>query len=286
MKLVTIKKERRIPTKGEVMVEEAQHVEPNTLIAQGTVPSQEIFELKLHRSLNISPDDVKNHIVKNEGDTVEKNEVVAISRSFFTRKTRIARAPIDGVIEAFSPITGRMMIRGHPVPVTVNSHIPGKVSAIFPEEGAIIETQGYLFKGLFGVGGETTGNLEIVVESGDLPLTSSEISQKNSGDILLGGSVVTLDGLRVAVKHGVKGIIVGGVDQKDLTYFLGYELGHGVTGGEDLGLTLILMQGFGVNPIPINEFNSLKQLAGKLTCIDGTTHIRSRVLRPEIIISP
>jgi len=284
MEAVTITKERRIPTAGEVLVKQGQQVDPDTLIAACTVPSQNIHELRIYRSLKVNPDDVKNHIVKHEGETVEKDEVVAIARSFFGRQTRMARSPIDGVIMAFSSSTGRMMIRGHPVPVEVFSHISGKVIDIYPDEGAVVETQGYRFNGVFGVGGETHGILEVAVDSGDIPLTSTEIKPEHSGKVLLGGSVVTLDALREAVKQGVKGIIVGGVDQKDLTYFLGYEIGHGVTGGEDVGLTLILLEGFGVNPIPDTVFDSFKKISGNLACIDGTTHIRSRTLRPEIII--
>ncbi|MBE0633825.1 hypothetical protein IH574_04580, partial [Candidatus Bathyarchaeota archaeon] len=49
-------------------------------------------------------------------------------------------------------------------------------------------------------------------------------------------------------------------------------------------LTLILTEGFGVNPIPVETFTAFRELSGKLACIDGTTHIRSRSLRPEIIV--
>lgn len=284
MESLRIVKERRIPTRGEVLVELNNEVEPDTVIAKGMVPSQEIHELRLHRSLNIDPDDVKHHLVKHAGETVEKDEVIAIARSFFGRQTKMARSPIDGVIESFSETNGRMMIKGHPVPVEVSSFIPGTVTQIFPGEGAMVETQGYRFNGLFGVGGETHGILETVVDAGNVPLTSSEIKPMHSGKVLVGGSVVTLDALREAVKQGVRGIIVGGVDQKDLTYFLGYEIGLGVTGGENIGLTLILTEGFGVNPIPVETFTAFRELSGKLACIDGTTHIRSRSLRPEIIV--
>jgi hypothetical protein len=281
---IIIVKERRIPTQGEVLVELNQRVEPDTIIAKGMATSQELTELRLHRSLNVEPEDVKNHVLKHKGDIVEKDEVIAIARSFFGRQTRMARSPMDGVIEAFSGSTGRMLIRAHPVPVEVYSHIPGKVKEIFPEEGATVETEGYRFNGLFGVGGEAHGILELAVDSGDVPLTSSDIKTEHSGKVIIGGSVITLDALREAVKQGVKGIIVGGVDQKDLTYFLGYEIGLGVTGSENVGLTLILTEGFGVNPIQDETFNAFKELSGKLACIDGATHIRSRALRPEIII--
>ena len=284
MKPVSIIKERRIPTSGNVFVEIGQHVKPDTLIAKGTVPSQEIYELRLHQSLNVNPEDVRNHIIKHVGDTVTKDEVVAIARSFFGRQTRVARSPIDGVIEVFSGSAGRMIIRGHPVPVEVYAHIPGKVTEIFPDEGAVIEVEGYRLRGIFGVGGETHGSLTLAVESGDTPLTSSDIKPDHQNKIILGGSVVTLDALREAVKQGVKGIIVGGVDQKDLTYFLGYEIGLGVTGLENVDITLILIEGFGVNPISRELYNFFEGCSDDLVCIDGTTQIRSRTQRPEIII--
>jgi hypothetical protein len=284
MEPVTITKDRRIPTSGTLQVKVGETVTPETLIAKGMVPSQEIHELRLYRSLNIDPESVKDHITKHVGEDVEKDEVVAIARSFFGRQTRMARSPIDGVVENFSSQTGRMMIKGHPVPVEVYAHVPGVVKELYDNEGATVETDGYLYHGLFGVGGETHGELALAVESGDTPLTSAEIKPEYSGKILVGGSVATLDALREAIKQGVKGIIVGGIDQKDLTYFLGYEIGVGVTGGEDIGLTLILTEGFGVNPIPDDVFSEYGEHAGKLACIDGTTHIRSRSQRPEIII--
>ena len=209
MESIRIVKERRIPTQGEVLVKLHQRVEPDTLIARGMVPSQEVEELRLNRSLNVDPEDVKNHLLKHTGDKVEKNEVIAIARSFFGRQTRMARSPIDGVIENFSATTGWIMIRGNPVAVEVKSFIPGEVTQIYPGEGATVEA---------------TGLLETVVEAGNMPLTSSEIKPEYSGKVIVGGSVVTLDALREAVKQGVKGIIVGGIDEKDLTYFLGYEI--------------------------------------------------------------
>lgn len=281
---VTIIKKRRIPTHGTVNVVVGEKVTPDTLIAKGSVPSQDIRELKLYRNLNIDPGSVKDHVTKQVGESVEKDEVVAIARSFFGRQTKMARSPIDGTIEAFSATTGRMMIKGNPIPVEVFAHIPGVIKEILREEGATIETSGYLYTGLFGVGGETHGELAVVVESGDTALTSAEVRPEHRDKIIVGGSFATLDALREAVKQGVRGIIVGGVDQKDLTYFLGYEIGLGVTGSENLGLTLILTEGFGVNPIPGDVFDEYQGHAGKLACIDGTTHIRSRSQRPEIII--
>jgi hypothetical protein len=275
---------RRIPTKGELYVNKGDEVTPDTVIAKGIVQNPEAHDVKVYQLLEVDPEQVKNHMIKQEGDDVKKDEVIAIARSFFTRRTRVARSPIDGKIEAFLPRAGRVLIRGHPLPVSVKAHIPGRVVELFPEEGATVETEGIRLEGVFGVGGEAEGELVIATDGGDLPLTSDLIKPEYNGKVIVGGSVITLEALREAVRRGILGVIVGGVDQKDLTYFLGYEIGVGVTGNENIGTTLIIMEGFGVNPIKDQTFTDLKRLEGKLACIDGSTQIRSRLLRPEIII--
>jgi hypothetical protein len=83
---------------------------------------------------------------------------------------------------------------------------------------------------------------------------------------------------------GVSGIVTGGVDQKDLTDFMGREIGLGVTGTESVGLTLIITEGFGVYPMRDETFSLLKSHEGKNASIDGTTQIRQRILRPEIVV--
>jgi hypothetical protein len=279
-----IQKVRRISTKGQLLVSQGDEVTPDTVIARGTVPNPEAYNVKIYQALNVDPEQVKYYMIKQAGEDVKKDEVIAIARSFFGRRTKIARSPIDGKIELFLQKTGGVLIRGHPLTVEVKAHVPGKVIELFPDEGAVIETKGIRLEGAFGVGGEALGELVTVTDSGDLPLTSDAIKPEHHGKVIVGGSVVTLDALREAERTGVKGIIVGGVEQKDLTYFLGYEIGVGITGNEDIGTTLIIMEGFGVNPLNVQTFRDLKGLEGRLACIDGTTQIRSRMLRPEIIV--
>ena len=280
---VILRRERRIPTSGQVLVEKGDIVDPETVIAKGVVDNPLVKEIKIFAQLKVDPEDVKKFMLKTEGDEVQKDEVIAMYRSFLGR-TRVARSPIDGRIIALSTASGRVMVKGHPIPVEVQAHVPGIVMEIYPDEGAEIETKADIIYGKFGVGGETRGDLVLAVESPDSALTSDSIQLDHKGKVIIGGSVVTLDAIRKAAKTGVSGLIVGGIDQKDLTEFLGYEIGVGITGDEAIGITLILLEGFGVNPMTDNDFNFLKDHTGKLACIDGSTQIRSRIKRPEIII--
>lgn len=279
-----VRKERRLPTEGEVLVKPGDKVEPGTVVARGVVENPDVRELMIYASLGVNPDMVKNYMLKTTGDDVNKDEVIAIYRSFFGMSTKVARSPIDGRIESLSSVTGRAIIRGHPIQMEVKAHLPGEVVDVIEGEGAVVETRAAVLQGAFGLGGEATGELVFAVDSADVPLTSEEIKAELQGKVVVGGSVATVNALRAAAKNGVSALIVGGVDQKDLTEFLGYEIGVGVTGDEDFGFTLIITEGFGVNPMDQTRFSLLKRHEGRLACVDGTTQIRSRIQRPEVVV--
>ena len=279
-----IRKIRRIPSQGEVFVEVGDMVDAETVIAGGTVRNPEAEELKVFAKLGVEPDQTDRYMLKKEGDPVAKDEVIAIYRAFFNRFTKTCRSPMDGFLEVFVKSVGRVIVRGNPIPVEVKAHIPGMITEVIPEKGAVVETKGTLVNGVFGVGGETRGELAFAVDQPGEPLTTETMRDSHKGKIIVGGSVVTLDALRKAAKTGVSGIVSGGVDQKDLTDFLGHEIGLGLTGEEKAGPTLIITEGFGVYPMRDETYHLLRSHEGKQVSIDGTTQIRQRILRPEIVI--
>jgi hypothetical protein len=57
-----------------------------------------------------------------------------------------------------------------------------------------------------------------------------------------------------------------------------------VTGAEQVGLTLIVTEGFGEIAMARRTFRLLRQCEGLLASVSGATQIRSGVLRPEIIV--
>jgi hypothetical protein len=250
-----IRKVRRIPAQGEVFVDVGDAVDAETVIAGGTVRNPEAEEVKVFAKLGVDPDQTERYMLKREGGQVAKDEVIAIYRAFFGRFTKTCRSPMDGFIEVFVKSAGRVLIRGNPIPVEARAHIPGRIVEVIPGEGAVVETRGTLINGVFGVGGEARGELFFAVDQPEEALTTEALGEGLEGKVIVGGSVVTLDALRKAAAAGVSGVITGGVDQKDLTDFLGHEIGVGVTGAERVGLTLIVTEG-----------------------------IRQRMLRPEIVI--
>ena len=283
-KALVVRKTRKLPIKGEILVNAGDNVHSDTIVARTYVPG-DLQIVRVAQILGIELEDTQRYMVRKTGDPVKKDEVIAKSTSFFGLFKTFVRSPVEGTIEHISNVTGQVVIRKQPIPVEVKAYIPGTVVNVFPEEGVTIETPAAFIQGIFGIGGETEGKLLMVADSPEDALTVDLIKPDHKGKILIGGSLVTGDALHKAVEVGTRGIIVGGIDDKDLVDFLGYEIGVAITGHEDVGTTLILTEGFGKMRMSKRTFALLRSFEGKKASISGATQIRAGVIRPEIIIS-
>lgn len=87
-----------------------------------------------------------------------------------------------------------------------------------------------------------------------------------------------------AIEVGAAAVVSGGMDDADLKEVLGYDLGVAITGTEDIGLTVIITEGFGEIAMAEQTFKLLASRAGSAAAVNGATQIRAGVLRPEIVI--
>jgi hypothetical protein len=289
-----ITKTRKLPIKGEVHVKEGERISYDTEVASTNLPGKvNVLNLALILELETTSGEfeenrksleLSKYLLKNVGDACEAGEVIARRKTFFGLYQRECTVPVTGSIEYVSDVTGQCLIREPPIPLALDAYIPGTVTKVIPDEGVEIETQAALIQGIFGIGEETHGGLKVLSESENDALTEDLLTEDCSGKIIVGGSIVDGPTLKKAVELGVKGIIVGGIKDADLTSFLGYSIGVAITGEERMGLTLILTEGFGKMSMAAKTFNFLKEFEGKLACINGATQIRAGVIRPEIII--
>lgn len=280
---ITIHSERRLPLAGTVIAQLGNKVQAEDVVATANLPGN-VQLVNIANLLSIPAGDVKDYMLKTEGDAVEKNEIIATTHGFWGLFKSQARSPIDGTVESISDVTGQVIMRAAPVPVNVNSYVDGSVVEVIPDEGVIVKAYGTYIQGIFGVGGEQIGTLEIVVDSPADALTADLIQSTHQSKILVGGSIVQYDAIQKAIQKGVKGLIVGGIHDGDLRNLLGYELGVAITGSEKLQTTLIITEGFGEISMAARTFNLLREREGMTTSINGATQIRAGVVRPEIII--
>jgi len=279
----TVRRERRLPLKGTVLVKRGDPVEPDTVVARTDLPGN-VQTVNLAARLAADPARVPESLLVAVGAEVKKGQPLARAKSLFGLVTQTVEAPVDGTIESVSHVTGQLILREPPLPVEVNAYLRGVVAEVIAEEGVIVEAEGAFLQGIFGVGGETTGAIAIGVDAPDQELTDDRIRDSHRGAVLVGGSHVSYDTLMRARAAGVAAIVVAGFDDGDLRRLLGRDLGVAITGSEDLGFTLVLTEGFGRIPMSDRAWKLLVERRGQVASVSGATQIRAGVMRPEIVV--
>jgi len=278
-----IRKERRLPLKGEVVVAKGDRVTSDTVVARTHLPGN-VQLVNVASKLGLPPEDLPSVMQKKDGDPIERGEPLAITKGFFGFFKSKVLSPCEGTVESISTITGQVILREPPSPIEIDAYIDGEVVEILPDEGVVVETVGAFIQGIFGVGGEKTGEIAVVVDGPGQALDASLIAEGHKGKIIVGGSHVTWEGFQKAMKVCAAGIVVGGFDDPDLKRLLGKDLGVAITGHEDLVTALILTEGFGEMAMAHGTFDLLKAQEGKKASINGATQIRAGVIRPEIVV--
>ncbi len=279
-----ITKTRRLPLKGEVLVKQGDPVNADTVVARTELPGN-VKMFNIANLLGVPASDIPELLLIKEGDVIAENEGIAQSKGLFGKWFKnTVRSPIKGVFESFNEITGQAVLREPPIPVEIDGYVKGRVTAVLPDEGVEVETHCTFVQGIFGIGGEVRGKIKVVCTSPDQEITADRITPDCKDMIVVGGSYISHAVLKKAVSTGVKAIVVGGFDDKDLKDLLGYDLGVAITGHEKKGLTLILTEGFGRMTMANGTFELLKKREGMLASVNGATQIRAGVMRPEIVI--
>jgi hypothetical protein len=280
---IVVRRVRRLPIKGEVLVKEGDRVEPDQIVAQAMLPGP-LQTLKLAEKLGVEPKDVIPMVKVKPGDPVTKGQLVAEGKKLFgVFKAPSAQSDYDGTIESISEVTGNALVREHSIPVDIRAYIQGKIAEVMPDEGVVVETRCAMIQGIFGVGGERTGVIKLAVQNPTDILDANSISESDAGKILIGGAGITGEALTKASKVGVRGLVAGGIKDSDLTQFLGYDIGVAITGQEAIDITVLVTEGFGYLHMAQRTFDLLRSLEGSMASINGATQIRAGVIRPEVI---
>lgn len=277
-----LRRERRLPLAGTVLVEVGQTVDAETVVARTELPGN-VHSVNVANLLGVLPEDVAECLSKPVGAPVQKGETIAESRSFFGLFKSRVPSPVAGSVESVSSVTGQVLVREAPIPVEVDAYVDGRVVEVHPRQGVTVETEGTFIQGIFGVGGETTGILHVATGGPQEVLTEAMLGPDVKGKVLVGGAYVSTAVLKKAVAQGAKAVVTGGFDDQDLRELLGYDLGVAITGSEELGITLIVTEGFGHIPMAGRTFDLLRTCEGRKVSVTGATQIRAGVLRPEIV---
>ena len=281
--LTVVRRRRLLPLPGAVLVNRGDQVRSDQPVARAELPGK-VYPINLANQLGIAPDEIKDYLVKKEGDHVAKDEILAENKPLIKWFKTEIRSPVAGTIEALSEVTGQVLLREPPRILNLLAYIDGTIVETIPRQGVVVESTCSLVQGIFGIGGEVWGELSVAVASPEEPLGPDDLKPDMKGKIVVGGSFLPANTMARAKELGIAGLVVGGIHDKDLRTLLGYDLGVAITGTEQVGFTLILTEGFGTIPMASKTFRLLSAHTAQKASISGATQIRAGVIRPEIII--
>ena len=278
-----IRKLRQLPMKGKVKVEVGEVVTTDKVIASTDIPGN-VQMLNVANKLNIEPENIDQCMLVNIDEKVKKGQIIAENKGIFGLFKSSLKSPIDGSIANISNVTGQIIISEPPIPIEVDSYISGNVVEVIEEEGAVVEVEGAHIQGILGIGSEKHGEILVLSDNRNEPISQDMINESHENKILIGGSYLSVDAYQKAQLIGVSGIVVGGFDYDSLSDLLGYQLGVAITGSEEVKTSIVMTEGFGKISMAEKTFNLFKKFNNKIASMNGATQIRAGVIRPEVII--
>ncbi len=274
---------RILPIPGEVKLAVGDSVGATDVVAETFMPGN-VTPINVANMLSMPPGDIPDCMIKQVGDDVAENDVLAETKGIFGFFKASCRSRAAGTIETISDVTGQVILRGAPLPVQVTAYVAGEVVEVIPDEGVVLESDVAFVQGIFGIGGETVGPIVTACDQPGEELIPDKITDEMAGAVVIGGGRMTGPAVRRAIEVGCAAVVSGGLDDADLREILGYDLGVAITGSETIGVTLVVTEGFGEIAMAERTHQLLTGLAGTEASVNGTTQIRAGVMRPEIVI--
>jgi hypothetical protein len=262
--LVNVRRERMLPTSGEVLVRIGERVEPTQVVAQANLPG-DFRVLSVAHLLGVSDSNIKNYMRVKIGESVRRGQILA------KRRSRTVKSPIAGVLASSGG--GRVLVEAPPTPFELRAYIRGTVTNTLQSRGVVIETTGAVIQGTWGAGGESFGVLKKLVKNPDKPLRARDIDPSCHGTIVIGGSGFNEAVLERAQELQVRGIVTGGFPPELIP-----QIRHSQ-------IPIVATEGIGAIAMSEPFFQLLTTNDGREASISGQTKSRWGVVRPEIIIT-
>lgn len=182
-----------------------------------------------------------------------------------------------------SIVDGVVTIKPLHVSTDLTAYLAGRVTQVMPDQGVVVRAYAYLLQGQYGVGGETGGKL-LIAGQPDTVLQPEDVGPVWQDKIVIIGATASLEAIRAAAEAGAKALVMGYLPLRTLREFTEHTGTVGLTGDEDVPLTIVLTEGFTRATISARFYSTLQSLEGRYASVNGTTHIRAGVIRPEVIV--
>jgi len=214
--------------------------------------AREYTAVEVAKEFGVEPDELGPYLKVRPGDEVERGQWLAAIVA--KDDIRCAPSPVRGRISRIDKHFGIVLIEPLLEELEVRAWLPGTVQEV-TERGCLISRQGTTISGIWGSGGEVSGNLQPEIAPGSIVIR----------DFADAATIARAKELKAA------GIICAGVNMQEVIE-------------PHPPFTIVVLEGFGEQRLSENIRTMLAAHEGHLALLDGTTQLRVGVRRPQIIL--
>lgn len=259
---------RSLKGAGRFSVVPNQQISPEEIIGKAIV-SAGFRTINLALLLGVSPKEVTKYLTRKLGERIYKGELLAFKKGGIITGKKEVISPSDGVLDFINSKSGELKINFLPKEIKLLAGVYGIVEEVDQERGrVVIRTQVSSIHGVLGSGRSRDGILTILNKEDSL-INKNNIDLNHEGQVLVGGCFFFKDAITSAISNGVSGIISGGINASDYRAIAGGRLIFPQKLGNDIGISLVICEGFGSVPIGEDIFTLLKEYSGRFVFIDG-----------------
>jgi len=259
---------RMTPGRGQILVKEGQEVTPGQILGQGNV-SGGFRSIRLAQLLSVPPLEAIKYLHRPIGQKIYKGELLAYKKGGLLSGEKVIIAPSDGVIRTYDDKAGNLKIEFLQHRSDLAAAVYGIVEKVDKLRGEVlIKTQATIVYGLMGSGQSREGLLHFLGGRSIL-VTKESIDKDLAGAIVVAGGLIYDSALIQSVNFGVHGIITGGINAIDFRGVSGGEIISTSKLGTDVGLSLLVSEGFGSIPIGEDIYKVLIAHQNKFAILDG-----------------
>lgn len=266
--------ERSLPGEGKITTKKGEKVSPEVILGEGEV-SQGFRSVPVAEALSVNPKKVSKYLLKKVGDKVFFGEPIARRLRLFGRAKKEVVSPTSGAVISIDD-NGSVNIEFRPEAQKLLAGIWGTVEAVHKNRTVEIRSLASQIYGVAGAGRVREGIIKVMCSREEFLLPQA-IDEKLSGSILVGGALISRPALAKAVAVGVSGLIVGGMHARDF-WEAGGARRTAFWTSSDVGVTIVILQGFGLIAPSEEIYDFLKKYDGRFAIIDGDA---SKVTIPQ-----
>jgi hypothetical protein len=267
--LATLRRERRLPSAGEVVVQPNQHVEATDVVAHALV-AEEHRLWDVARELGVPPDKAAAYMLKQDGEPVKRGEPIARRKTALGLGSKTVPSPVEGYL-LFAK-DGKALLAAISKEYELRAGIPGTIASVEREYAVVIETTGALLEGVWGNGKEEYAVMNVVGKAPTDPLLSEQVDVSLRSTILAVGTLQDAAAFKRLVDMGVRGLIVGSLNPALIPAV------------KKLEMPVVITDGFGAQGFSSAAYTLLVSNTGREVWLNAKPWNRFAGTRPEVII--